>query len=326
MEVLTITAGWLNNHYSIKESPLTRTADDLLPSLAAVYSFGSRINLRASYGKTMARPDFRELSYTNYYDVDERLEVTILRPLEQSYVKNYDLRFEWYPDGGEVISLSFFYKEFEKPVEKISRVKTDQQNYQVFTVNLDAATARGMELNFRKSFGFVAPALANLWLSGNASLIKGNIEYQVWGDKTRERPLQGLAPYLLNASLNYEGKLVGAVVNYTRAGRVLVMAGDYPELDEFENPRNVLDLQVSARFLKERLEVKLNASDLLHEDIIIYRNCSYGGTGNSSGEGLTIGESGYYDLTAHMDYNAGDWVLSRINKGVNFSLSINYKF
>lgn len=35
----------------------------------------------------------------------------------------------------------------------------------------------------------------------------------------------------------------------------------------------MLDLQLSAQFLKERLEVKFNASDLLNQDIIVYRNC-----------------------------------------------------
>ena len=136
----------------------------------------------------------------------------------------------------------------------------------------------------------------------------------------RNRPLQGLAPYTINAGLNYQGKIVGASLNYGRSGRRLVFAGNYDKYDEYEAPRDVLDLQLSARFLKERLEVKFNAGDLLNQDVIVYRNCGYE-------PGVDPGnDRGYADLTSDMNYNSGDWVRSRIKKGINLSLSIGYKF
>jgi hypothetical protein len=101
-----------------------------------------------------------------------------------------------------------------------------------------------------------------------------------------------------------------------------VYGGDYAKLDQYENPRNVLDLQFSARFLKQRLEVKFNVSDILNEDMIIYRNCDYDPTNDQ-----TVDPGGYHDRTGlGMDYNEGDWVSSRTNKGVNYSFSVSYKF
>jgi hypothetical protein len=86
----------------------------------------------------------------------------------------------------------------------------------------------------------------------------------------------------------------------------------------------VLDLQLSARFLrKQRLEVKVNASDLLSEDVIVYRNCGYD---QKLGEN-TEPDKSYTGRTAlGMDYNEGDWVMSRFRKGINLSISASYKF
>lgn len=199
----------------------------------------------------------------------------------------------------------------------------------VQTINMDKATVKGLEFNVRKSLGFIAPALpflTDLYLSANASIIKGDVNYIDLDnqDNKRHRPLQGLAPYAVNAGLSYQGSVLGASVNYGRVGRKLVMSGDYDKYDQYENPRNVLDLQLSARFLKERLELKFNASDLLNEDVIVYRNCS---TSINNDEAENEPDKGYTDRTLlGMDYNSGDWVMSRIKRGVNLSFSVGYKF
>jgi TonB-dependent receptor len=306
--------------YHFQDSTFTRTDLDWLPSLTAIYAITPKLNLRAAYSKTLARPDFRELTDCQYYNVSDRTLVINETAIEQSSTKNYDLRLEWYPSAGEIISLSAFYKDFYKPVEKMTRVRSDAQNYDLLTINLDGAIVKGLELNFRKSFGFAATALKDLWLSGNATILEGNVESETWGRK-RDRPLQGLAPYNVNGSLAYENSRLGAAVNYTRVGRTLVIAGEFSKNDFYENPRNVLDFQLSTRLLKQRMEVKLNVSDLLNEDVIVYSNCGYTGGGTSDDVGT------YSDRTAlGMDYNPGDRVASRISKGVNYSLSVSYKF
>jgi TonB-dependent receptor len=321
-DVFTRSQWYSDSGFRIGDSLFVRTDRQPLPSLTAVYSINSRFNVRASYSKTLARPDFRELAVrSKYWNVIDRIEVVTENAIEQSSTKNYDLRLEYYPGLGEVISLSAFYKDFDKPVEKMAQVKSDLQNYRLLTVNLDRSILRGIELNIRKSFGFAAHTLEDLWLAVNVAMLEGNIESENYKGK-RERPLQGLAPYSINGSLAYEGRRAGASVNYTRIGRVLVIGGEFAKHDQYENPRNVLDFQLFARFMKQRLEVKLNVSDVLNEDIIIYRNCD----SDSSNDGITDPGS-YHDRTSlGMDYNEGDWVVSRINKGVNFSLSAAWKF
>ena len=303
---------------------------DFLPAATLVYNIMDNLNARVAYSKTLARPDFRELTTSTYYNVDDRVTIKTFKPIEQTSINNYDLRLEWYPNPGEVVSVTGFYKKFKNPVELIEWT-TSQQDLQLYNYNLVSSSMKGIEFNLRKSLGFIAPAtfLKDMYVNANATFIKGDIEYDLdellgaeLGKNSRKRPLQGLAPYTVNAGLTYQGKMLGAAVNYSRSGRKLVIAGKNERYDQYEAPRDVLDLQLSARFLNERLEVKFNASDLLNQDILVYRNSSYRWNKNpNDGDPDVFG-----DRTQDMDYNSGDYVMSRIKKGINLSFSVGYKF
>ncbi len=309
------------------DSLVTLDKTDWLPAAALVYNLTANLNARAAYSRTLARPDFRELSYNTYYNVDDRVWVINLGALRQSVTDNYDLRLEWFPRAGEVISVGAFYKEFTDPVELVTRMTSDQQNFYMYSANLDQATAKGLEFNIRKSLGFTAPGtfLENLYLGGNATIIEGDVTYNLdevldmpnINAADRNRPLLGLSPYTVNANLAYEGPVFGAAANYGRNGRRLVTSGEEDKYDQYEASRDVLDLQLSARFIRQKLEVKLNVSDILNQDIIVYRNTRI----VDSSDGTE-----YVDLTDDLDYNDGDQVMSRIKKGVNLSLSVSYKF
>ena len=313
----TIGADRVDSLVSVKKA-------DWLPAATLVYNITDNINARFAYSRTIARPDFRELTPCNYYNVG----------LKQSHSDNFDLRLEWYPQAGEVVSVSAFYKKFKDPIEMVTRETMDLR-YVLHPFNIDDASVKGIEINLRKSLAFIAPGsfLKDVYVSGNATFLSGDVTYNLERlqnaasgidrevkTQDRSRPLQGLSPYTVNAGLAYQGKILGAALNYGRNGRKLLFAGDYEKYDQYEASRDVLDLQISARFLKEKLEVKFNASDLLNQDVIVYRNCGYepGVDPNN--------DKGYADLTSNMNYNSGDWVLSRIKKGINLSLSVGYKF
>lgn len=324
------------------DTTLVAKKTDWLPAVTAVYNITDNLNFRAAYSKTLARPDFRELAVTQYYNVDDRIIVKNMGNIRQTYTDNVDVRFEWYPQAGEVISLSGFYKKFKDPVELISlKNANDGSGYTMYSFNLKSATALGLELNVRKSFGFLAPAsfLNDLYFTGNATILKGNVDYSIWEliDQTlgtdygkdsyastkRERPLLGLVPYAVNAGLSYSGKCFGAAINYGTTGRKLVQAGMYEKYDEYEAPRHVLDLQISAKFLKDRLEVKANASDLLNSVYRVYRNCSMDIVKGNN----TEPDKGYTDRTGEgMNYNEGDWIVNQYKRGTTYSLSVSYKF
>jgi outer membrane receptor protein involved in Fe transport len=84
---VTTTATGFNDNGSLfitKDSIVTRSAQDRLPSVTAIYSITPALNFRASYFESIARADFRELTSVKYYDVASRGEVVNGRPLEQT--------------------------------------------------------------------------------------------------------------------------------------------------------------------------------------------------------------------------------------------------
>jgi outer membrane receptor protein involved in Fe transport len=321
----TATLFWNADKQEYKDSVFMNNKKDWLPAATVVYNITDNLNVRAAYSKTLARPDFRELSSVQYYNVDDRIMIYNLGQIRQTYTKNVDIRFEWYPQAGEVVSISGFYKKFKDPVELITKNSgTGALNFDTYTVNLNSAIVKGIEFNLRKSFGFIVPGsfFKDLYLTGNATLLKGNVEY-VSDSKntTRNRPLLGLVPYSVNAGLSYSGKYFGAAVNYGTTGRKLIESGTYEKYDEYEAPRNVLDLQLSAKLLNGRMEVKANGSDLLGEVYRVYRNCSNTERNVNEQDGL------FADRTSlGMNYNEGDWITNQYKRGATYSFSVSYNF
>ena len=67
------------------------------------------------------RPDFKELSPSLYKDPLLDRYVKGNPDLIPAYINNYDLRWDWYFDQGEFVSLGAFYKEFTDPIETVER-------------------------------------------------------------------------------------------------------------------------------------------------------------------------------------------------------------
>jgi len=304
------------------------------PSANLVYSLSKQSNLRLAVAKTSARVDFREIYPLEYYDF-ELLSVVKGSPLKNASIINADLRYEYFPTPGEVVSITGFYKKFTNPIEPFVEAGTGDL---IFTnVNLRSSTNIGAEFDLRKSFSFInkkSKFFKNLYFSGNASIMKSavNLDYvyivqQLTGatiiDTTntppaRNRPLSGLSPYSINVGLLYQTEKFGANIVYNRFGKRIVTASFQPQLDRYEKPRDIVDLQVYTKLFKKKVEVKFNSSNLLNQDFIIYNNAGNGRTsGNKNDANIDPKGNNYnpeYDLTIY-----------RGNRGTNYSLSINYK-
>jgi outer membrane receptor protein involved in Fe transport len=302
-----------------------------LPSVNLTYSITPKMNLRASFAKTIIRPDFRETSYFGFYDVD--LDALIVGgDLTSTKIKNTDLRYEWYPSAGEIFSVSGFYKSFDKPIELVvdqdATGKTSQYRYQ----NQKDAVNYGLEMEFRKSLGFMGDKqwLRNLSLFGNGSIIKSKVHtlaYQGDGtiqEKNETRALFGQSPYIVNAGMSYTSPNYGLTVSYNRAGRRTYTIASNPSLTEYENGRDQMDLQLFGRFLKQKIELKLNVGNLLNSSSIYYVN---GNGYTTNGEPGSSKEFKYMPFIGTDKYEKDfDDVRYRIKYGINSNLSISYKF
>src|SRR5690606_35200101 len=93
---------------------------DLLPSVNLVYSISEMSNLRASYGRTLARPSFREKSAASIYDPITKRFFNGNLNLRQTDIDNYDFRWERIASGGDMISFSTFFKHFSGHIEMVT--------------------------------------------------------------------------------------------------------------------------------------------------------------------------------------------------------------
>ena len=148
---------------------------DVLPSANFTYSLTDKINLRASYYRTLARPEFRELAISSYYDY-ELLALQQGNPnLKRALIDNADVRFEFYPSAGQILSVSGFYKKFDNAIESLN---SDAGSTRIITYfNSDKATVYGVEFEARKSLDFIVDNdfMKNTTAYANLALIKSNV-------------------------------------------------------------------------------------------------------------------------------------------------------
>lgn len=305
---------------------------DWLPSVNIIYSVTDKFNIRGAFSKTLARPDFVERSPYIYYDFVEQAQVVGQYGLVTSRIKNYDLRFEYYPSGSEIFSASLFYKDFDKPVERFYLLGNPSNAVQY--QNLYSAVAKGFEIDIRKSFGFINPGLSwlsNLYISANYTYLKGEISYLVIKSPftqkdtsyiaNGQRPIQGLSPFIINAGLNYQGKVWGFNIAYNRFGRRIVNGGTNATIIQYENPRDVVDIQLSTKLFKQKAELKFNIGDLLNQYTIIYSNNT-----NGRAEGSTYPlESPNKDPKGDAYNEAFDFENYKVKKGSNILITLSYK-
>lgn len=241
---------------------------DFFPSVNASYKFSEEHQLRAAYGRTINRPEFRELAPTVYYDFDLGSSVMGNYDLKAAYIRNFDLRYEWYPSKGEIVSVALFYKKFTDPIEWTYTVAGGTDLVYSY-INAKGADNYGIEIDIRKNLGFIG--LEDFSLSFNGSFIHSKVTFD--GGNNIDRPMQGQSPYLINAGLFYNRSGWSAAVLYNRIGKRIVGVGNKYGTgvdgssrnipNSYEMPRNSLDLSFGKKF--GHWELKASVRDLLAE-------------------------------------------------------------
>ena len=147
--------GWAGDGKQTGDSTIVRDKTDFFPAASLTYNITDNLNLRGSFSKTIARTDFRDFYPGEYYDLTENIRKMGNDELVNTYSTNWDARIEWYPNGGEVVSVSAFHKKFKNPVETVMHEWAG--NYTLEPMNLKESVGKGFELNVRKSLEFIAP-------------------------------------------------------------------------------------------------------------------------------------------------------------------------
>ena len=267
---------------SAKRIILNNEKWSVLPSLNISYSLNSKNILRLSGSQTVSRPEFREIAPFQFFDYETTFGIRGNPDLKMTDIINLDARYEIYPGAGEAITIGGFFKRFVNPIE--TRLGTEsvltRRNY--FFQNAEDASTYGFELEIRKNLRFLggnSELLSNFSVFANLTYIFSEVTFK---DETlgktvsADRPVQGQSPYLINGGLQYSSNGSGwnGTLLYNRVGNRLALVG-YSSLgfpDIYENPRDVIDFQVSKKILKKKGELKLSFSDILNQDFMFYEN------------------------------------------------------
>jgi len=287
------------------------TVNDLLPSLNLVYNINEKLGIRLAYYKTLNRPEFRELAVSNWYDPETRLSIAGNAELKRCYIRNYDARFEIFPGRGQLFTTSGFYKYFNNPIERYMQVTSESQ---IYYKNANYGTIYGAEMEYRVNLGAILKKdsikfLNNLTLFTNLSFMKSKVNVKGINDAVPDtRPMQGQAPYLINAGISYADNVndFSGSIMVNRVGEKIYLVGNDQLPNRWENARTVLDLVLTKSFFKKRLEVRLNVKDILHPDWVVY----YKGS---------IRAKNAYDKEV-------DYVNFKRNYGTTYSFVLTYKF
>ena len=276
---------------------------DLLPAASAVYALSEAMNLRAAYGRTLARPTFREIAPYSSYDFATNAIFTGNPDLDRTLIDNVDLRWEWFYQPGMILAVSGFYKQFDGPIERV--IIPAATNLEVQYRNLDQARVFGAEFEARTRLGFVAGFLQDVRLGGNLTLVQSEVSidpaelaqiraYNPSADDTR--PLQGQSPYVLNLDLGYENARGTALnVFYNLFGPRLDFVARGGQPDYYERSQGLLDVTAS-QMLGRGFTLKASAKNLLDAD---------------------------YEVT--QEFKGRDFVNLRYDRGRSFSLGLSYR-
>lgn len=246
----------------------------VLPSLNIAYNFNAKSLVRAAYGMTLNRPEFRELAPFYFYDNEEvagmygSLYSNLFsgeqgKFLKVAEIQNVDVRYEWYPNPGEMVQAGVFYKQFKNPIQRVLIDQGSDQRDFTF-VNCESAQVYGVEIDARKNLDF-----ADAWFSSNlfkdftvvanASFIQSNMKYgseAFSGDTSKanepETRLQGQSPYVINGGLYYQNNdngLKGSILYNVFGPRIFALGiAQVPDL--YETPFQSLDIAIEKTFFK----------------------------------------------------------------------------
>ncbi len=257
---------------------------DFFPSLNSVFHLNDRHQLRAAYGMSTNRPEFREVSASAYYDFDLFATIMGNPDLKSALIHNAEVRYEWYPSAEENISLAVFYKHFINPIE--TTIRDAGGSYTYTYENAARARAYGIELDIRKRIARTAHGEFSVSL--NAVLIGSRVFFD-GQSLEHDRPMQGQSPYIINGGVFYSSERLGLNIGllYNRIGKRIVGIGrresasggsidnDIPDM--YEMPRNSLDLAV-AKSIGKHWEVRFSAKDLICDRVEMCQFPEFTGT------------------------------------------------
>jgi TonB-dependent receptor len=249
---------------------------DVFPSVNLVWAARRDQNLRLGVSQTVNRPEFRELAPFEFTDIVGGRAVAGNPDLTRSLIQNYDMRWEWFPGGDQVVAASLFYKRFNDPIERFveptAQLRTSFQN-------AESARNLGLELEARKR---ITP---RFMVGANYTYVDSSIALspsQTNVLTTLERPLAGTSENLFNGFVEGRAGRLTARVLLNYFDDRIIDVGSLGLPDIMETGRTTVDAVAHLRL--PRFTLRFSADNLTDERIeytqggLLQRAYKYGRT------------------------------------------------
>lgn len=239
---------------------------DVLPCANLTYALTPETNLRAAFSRTISRPDLRELTPFELSQYESGWVMQGNPELKRARLNNYDVRVESFFGDAELFALSLFYKKFYDPIELTLRLAGAALRQ--VPENGEGGHLYGAEVESRLRLGRLWPRLSSYTLVGNLTEVRSEtrLDKEGW-HTTKERPLAGQSPYLLNLMLFHgpSHERYGSSLLYSLYGRRLDGVGVGGMADIYEQAHGTLDSSLWVAW--KGLRWSLNASNLLDQEL-----------------------------------------------------------
>jgi outer membrane receptor protein involved in Fe transport len=277
MERDEISVVWDVANYVGRVGTLNRVYESLYPSVNLKYELAENSYLRFASSITQTLPEFKELSPFEYVAPTGR--VTKGNPdLEKSEIYNFDLKYELFPQRGQLFSVAAFYKQINNPIN-LSQTR-GSSGYFIYSNTGEKANVYGLEVEVKADLLKNDDDEGILNVTGNVT--KMWLEQDLLEDfqykNTKSSSLQGASDFITNASLSYtnqkENELTATLTGNYSSDKIFALGSpeDFTNSAALYNDEIIekgfvaLDLVVSKK-LTEHLSVKLVGRNLLNPEI-----------------------------------------------------------
>ncbi|MFO8014782.1 MAG: TonB-dependent receptor [Phycisphaerae bacterium] len=266
------------------EINVTYEQDDMLPSLGFVFTPIDEVTVRGSRTQTVARQVFKELTpikQQEYLGGD----IYIGNPnLDMPSLENFDLRLDYRPYEGGLVSISWFKKEIKDPIENVQRATVAGFTFMT-PMNFPKGTLQGWEFEVRQDLGHFWDVLKGLAVGANATFIDSEVvispEERSAAEKLATRDMTNAPEYLYNLYATYDLEQTSTqfTLFYTFKGDTLIAGTQgspvvpYPFAPSvYAKEYGTLNLSIVQR-IGEHIKVKFAAKNLTNPEIeTVYRS------------------------------------------------------
>ena len=255
---------------------------DMLPSLGFVLDAVPSVKLRGTWSQTVGRPTFKELSPVVQEEYLGAQGFAGNPDLKISQLENYDLRLEWNPGDGRLLSVSGFKKYIVDPIDYATRGTTWPYDTKVIPFNYPEGQITGLELEARQDLGRYHPCLQGLSLGGSYTMLDATVtlsEFDINQIRQKvpdamkdavasEQPMKDQPAFLASLYALYDIPLTGTSfsVFLTQNGETLMAgesgAGTQYNPNRIRQPLLTLDLSIGQKVGKNG-KLSLGISNLL---------------------------------------------------------------